>query len=201
MADTKVSALPGATAPLTGAELVPLVQGGTSSQAPAWQVGVYRDAVTANQANSTVTPAAVTDLVVTLGAGVYAFKFWIVYQSAATTTGIEMMANYTGTATRLVATWYSLTTGGAAATGVTDQASTATAQLIEGKGQRASASTAGSTGTTQGVDTANADQLAVMEGVLVASGGGDLRLMFASEVAGSAVTIMLGTALTLTRIS
>lgn len=203
MADTKVSALPAATAPLADTDALLVVQGGVSKQVPAG--ALFKEtvkALTATQANSTVTPASVTALeVASLAAGTYAFKYWVVYRSAATTTGIEMMANYTGTHTRCVATWYTLTTGGAAATGVADQATTATAQMMEGKGQRVSATAAGSTGTTQGVDTANADQFAVMEGILIATGTGTLRLMFASEVAASAVTMMEGTTLTLTRIS
>lgn len=201
MADTKISALTAASLPLTGAEELALVQSGASRKVRADDLTNVKKAVTTSQANSTVTPASVTALEASLVPGTYTFKYWIVYQSAATATGIEMMANHTGTVTRLVATWYSLTTGGAAATGITDQASTATAQLIEGKGQRASASAAGSTGATQGVDTANADQLAVMEGVVVVTATGTLRLMFASEVAASAVTIMPGTSLVLTRIA
>jgi hypothetical protein len=70
--------------------------------------------------------------------------------------------------------------------------------MMEGKAQRASNA---ATGTTAGVDTANADQFAVFEGVLVSTGAGDIQLLFASEIAGSAVTIMPGAALTLTKVA
>ncbi len=39
MADTKISAMPNATLPLTGAEVVPLVQGGVNVKATAAQIG------------------------------------------------------------------------------------------------------------------------------------------------------------------
>ena len=200
MADTKVSALPAATVPLAGAELVPVVQGGTSKRVAVSDLrGEQTRTLTATQANSTVTAASATELEYTsLAAGTYLLKYWIVYQSAATTTGVEFRLNFTGTATRLVATWYTLTTGGAAATGVADQATTLTAQMIEGKGQRANNA---ATGPTQGVDTANADQFAVMEGVLTVTVAGTLQFMFNSEVAASAVTLQPGTTLTLQKVA
>lgn len=148
--------------------------------------------------NSTLTPAAVSGLATTVAAGTYLVKYWIVYRAAATTTGIEMYMQHTGTTSRLASTWYTLTTGGAAATGVGDQATTATAQMIEGKGQRASNV---ASGTTQGVDTANADQFAVMEGLMVVTASGTLNLMYRSEVSGSAVSIMSGTTLVLTKVA
>lgn len=155
--------------------------------------------VTSNQANSTVTPAVVTELTAaSLAAGTYVFKVWVVYQAAATTTGIEMFTNFTGTVSRFVSTWYTLTTGGAAATGVADQATTLTAQMLEGKGQRAKDV---ASGPQQGVDTANADQFSVIEGVMIATGSGDFQMKFRSEVAGSAVTIMPGTTLELRKVA
>jgi hypothetical protein len=125
-------------------------------------------------------------------------KYWICYRSAATTTGIQMYLDHTGTTTRCVGTWYTLTTGGTAATGIADQATVATAQMLEGKGQRAAGT---ASGTMQGVDSANADQFAVMEGIVIVTGSGTMELMFNSEVGGSAVTMMEGTSLTATQVS
>lgn len=152
----------------------------------------------ADQSNSTVTAAAVTGLATVVAAGTYLVKYWIVYRSAATTTGIQMYLRHNGTTTRLAATWYTLTTGGAAATGIADQATTATSQMMEGKGQRASAV---ASGANAGVDTANADQFAVMEGLMIVTVSGTLDLMFNSEVAASAVTMMKGTTLVLTKVA
>jgi hypothetical protein len=159
----------------------------------------FVNVVASNQANSTVTPAVITELTEAgLAAGTYVFKVWIAYQAAATTTGLEMFANFTGTVSRFISTWYSLTTGGAAATGVLDQATTLTAQMMEGKGQRAKDV---ASGPTQGVDTANADQFAVIEGLFIATGSGDFQVKFRSEVAASAVTIMPGTTLELRKVA
>lgn len=151
-----------------------------------------------NHANATTTPGAVTGLAATLDAGTWLAKYWLVYQTAATTTGIQMYLDHTGTTTRLAGTWYQLTTGGAAATGVGDQATTATAQMVEGKGQRADNV---ASGTTQGVDTANADQFAVYEALIVVTVSGTLNLMMNSEVGASAATIMSGSTLMLTQVA
>jgi len=109
-----------------------------------------------------------------------------------------MYLDHTGTATRMAATWYTLTTGTTATSGVADQATTLTAQMMEGKGQRANNV---ASGPTQGVDTASADQFAVMEGLIIVTVSGTLHLMFNSEVAASAVTIMTGTSLVLSKVA
>ena len=109
-----------------------------------------------------------------------------------------MYLTHSGTTTRCAATWYTLTTGTTATSGVADQATTLTAQLMEGKGQRASAV---ASGPMQGVDSANADQFAVLEGLVIVTVSGTLDLMFNSEVGASAVTIMTGTSLVLTQVA
>lgn len=202
MADTKVSALPAVTTP-AGTDELPVNQAGTSKKLTLAQVKAFVNAdtfstLTSTQANSTTTAASATALEQTLGAGTYLVKVWIVYQAAATTTGVEFYLNHTGTVTRCAATWYTLTTGGAATTGIADQATTLTAQMMEGKGQRAANAT---TGPTQGVDTANADQFAVLEGIVVVTASGTLQFKFASEVAASAVTLQPGTTMTVTKVA
>jgi len=215
MPDTKISAL----TTLTGANLaagdlmvvvdvsdVTMAASGTnkdivsSDLLPALRriAGDQDKVVGTDQANSTVTAAAVTDLSATVGAGTYTFKYWICYRSAATSTGIQMYVRHAGTTTRCVSTWYTLTTGGAAATGIADQATTTTAQMMEGKGQRASDV---ANGAMAGVDTASADQFAVLEGIMVVTVSGVFDLMFNSEVAASAVTIMTGTSLVLSKVA
>jgi len=199
MADTKVSALTAATLPLDGTELLVVVQGGVSKKVTKADFSVIDvvKTVASTQANSTTTAAAATDLTATVGVGTYLVKYWVVYQAAATTTGIQMYLDHTGTATRLAATWYTLTTGTTASSGVADQATTSTAQVMEGKGQRANNV---ASGPTQGVDTAAADQFAVMEGIITVTVSGTLNLMFSSEVAASAVTLQIGTSLVLTKV-
>lgn len=201
MADAELNQLAAASA-LTGAELMLVEQGGVSKRTLVSDVRIIDvvKCLTATQANSTVTMAAATGLTVTgLAVGTYLIKVWICFRAAATTTGPEFRLNMaTGAVSRMVNTWYTLTTGGAAATGVADQATTLTAQMLEGKGSRANAS---SGGPMQGVDTANSDQFAVMEGIVVVTTAGNLQFEFASEVAASAVTLMEGTTLTLQKVA
>ncbi len=72
-------------------------------------------------------------------------------------------------------------TGGAAATGIADQVGVGTAAgLMEVKTQRAKNARPG---VTIGVDTQNADCLMVVEGVFVATGAGNLRILMAAELA------------------
>ena len=176
-----------------------MVQGGTSkkvTKADFSAIDIVKT-LASTQANSTVTAAAATDLAVTVGVGTYLVKYWVVYQAAATTTGIQMYLDHTGSTSRLAATWYTLTTGTTASSGVADQATTLTAQVMEGKGQRAAGV---ASGPTQGVDTANADQFAVMEGIITVTVSGTLNFMFNSEVAASAVTLQIGSSLVLTKV-
>jgi hypothetical protein len=199
MADTKISALPAATLPLDGTELLTVVQGGSSKKVAKVDFSIVDlvKTVTVAESNSTTTAAAATGLAATVDVGTYLVKYWVVYQSAATTTGIQMYLDHTGTATRLAATWYTLTTGTTATSGVADQATTLTAQMMEGKGQRANNV---ASGPTQGVDTAAADQFAVMEGIITVTVTGTLNFMYSSEVAASAVTLQIGSSLVLTKV-
>lgn len=202
MADTKISALTAVTTP-AGTDEFAVNQGGTSKKLTLAQVKAFASpdtytTLTSTQAFTSTTAASATGLEQTLAAGTYLVKVWVIYQSAATTTGPEFYLNHTGTVTRCAATWYTLTTGGAAATGIADQATTLTAQMIEGKGQRANNAT---TGPMQGVDTANADQFAVMEGIVVVTASGTLQFKVATEVAASAITLQVGTTMTVTKVA
>lgn len=199
MADTKISALTTASA-LTGAEEVAVVQGGASRKTTVSAIRVIDivKCMTTDQANSTVTAASATELEASLVPGTHLIKVWICYQAAATTTGAEFRLNCSGGAvSRVVGTWYTLTTGGAATTGIADQSTTLTAQMMEGKGQRANNA---ATGPMQGVDTANADQFAVYEGIVMVTTTTTLQFMFNSEVAASAVTLQEGTTLTASKV-
>lgn len=148
--------------------------------------------------NTSNTTAVTAISAPNIAAGTYLFKVWIAWKTAATTTGIEMWANHTGTVTRFVSTWYTLTTGGAAATGVADQATTLTAQMLEGKAQRVKDT---ASGPIQGTDTANADQFAVMEGVMIVTATGTFEFKFRSEINASAATILAGTTLELRKVA
>jgi hypothetical protein len=148
-----------------------------------------------------ITVTTLTTVMTTtgVGAGTWAFQYMIRYQSAATTTGLFTAVNHTGTVSSFVSASRHVTTGSTAATGIADQVATNNAgQMMEGKSQR-SINVADS--ATAGVDTANADMLIVLEGIVVVSASGSLELKIATEVAASGITVKAGTLLELRRIA
>lgn len=157
------------------------------------------ETLTADSANVTVTTQTVVMTLTGVGVGTYRFKGLLVYQAAATTTGIGITANHTGTLTRFVTNWYQVTTGGAAATGIADQVTaTAAGQLVEGKAERVKDTRSS---FTVGVDTLNADELAQIEGIFVVTVSGDFQIKIATEIAGSAVRLMAGSTIELHKLT
>lgn len=159
-------------------------------------------ALTSNHANSTVTPTEATALSKTLAAGTYVFRYYVAYQTAATTTGIRLSVNFTGTVTRFVAFqyWSDVATSATATqtrAPVQNNSGGTTGGIMNSIGARA-VSTAG-WGTSISVDTINSDMLTVIEGVLVNSTSGSLALWMGSEIAASAATLMPGTSVVITR--
>lgn len=199
----KISDFPNATT-LDGTELVPVVQDGED------RVAVLEDLVAlaalegriivkhldATQQNDTTTPASITEFEQVLEPGSYKLKGLVPYQAAATGTGMQMFLNCDGgTVSLLSFIWWQVTTGTAAASGVGDGATTSTAQLLEGKAQRVNNTPSGA---TQGVDTANENVLAVLEGLLLVTAQTTLKVMFNSSAA-SAVTLQIGSHLVITK--
>jgi hypothetical protein len=201
MADTKISALTAVTS-LDGTELVPVVQGGASKSAKVSDIRTIDivKTVAVTQSTTSTTPAAITDLSSSLTPGTYLVKVWMVLQSTATGTGVGIHLNCSGgTVTTCAATWYSLTTATSTATGVMDQASASTVfQHMEGRAQRANNTSGAPFG---GVDTANADQFAVLEGVVIVTATTTLQVMIASETAGTGVSARVGTSLTVSKVA
>lgn len=105
----------------------------------------------------------------------YVFEFGILYQAAATTTGLKMSVTIPA-ATVFTATaqaWSSAADGTAAA--------------FFGR-----ITTSGDAVTATGSEAANTTYLALIKGVLVPSADGTLQARYASEVSGSTVTIKQG---------
>jgi hypothetical protein len=137
--------------------------------------------------------------VANLPVGVYVFQYYVLYQTTATTTGVEFVVDHTGTDSAFVSNAKFGSTGGTAATGIADQVGVGTAAgLMEVKTQRASGARPG---VTIGVDTANANCLMVIEGVIVTTSIGDLKLMMAAELASLVVRAKAGSGLILTKVS
>jgi hypothetical protein len=153
----------------------------------------------ADQSNSTVTPTEVTGLTLRVEPGTYTFKYSILYRAAATTTGVRFSVNHDGTVTSFVAEMRWVDVSATAATAAADQdAVLATGSVLGAMAARAK-STAG-WGTTISVDTADADMLMIIEGLMVVTVAGDLELWHGSEVA-AASTVKAGSVLVLTKVA
>ncbi|GEM_PF-6933137 len=150
--------------------------------------------------SSSITSTTPTVVMTTtgVGAGTWHFKYLVIYQSTATGTGIGIAVNHSGSTGTFVMDWYHVTTGTTAATGIGDQVSSTNAgQLVEGKSERVKNTI---TSDSAGVDTANANIEAIVDGVVVVTGSGNLELKAASET-GTAVLIKAGTILELNKIN
>jgi hypothetical protein len=145
--------------------------------------------------NSSTTAAAVMTTT-GVGAGTWQFKYSVIYQSSATSNGVGFQIGHNGTVTKMVVTSWFTTSGGTAANALADQAGSDTANLVEGKSQRAVGQKMGS---SLGVDTQNADMHVTIEGVIVITASGSLTLEHYSEGA-VASTVQSGTCLELTKI-
>jgi len=164
---------------------------GAAGQYVTWQK------LSANAAANATTALATVMTTTGVGAGTWSFKYKVRYQSSATGTGVALVVNHTGTTGAFVASWWMVSTGAAAATGVADQVSAiVTGQMVEGKSERVK-NTASS--ASAGVDTINADMLAVIEGFIVVTVSGSLELRHASETANS-TQVMADTLLELNKV-
>lgn len=151
--------------------------------------------LSSNAASNNTTTLATVMTTTGVGAGLWRFRYTIRYQAAATTTGIGIAVNHTNTTTTFLTQSWFTSTGGAAATGVNDQVTAVNAgQMVEGKAERVKNTVSSA---TAGVDTANADCMLILEGMVRVSVSGSLELRAASEVAASAITVMADTTLEL----
>lgn len=154
----------------------------------------------ADVSNSTTTAAKITGLDMPLEAGTYQFRYTIIYQAGATTTGVKFSVNHTGTVTSFVYWWYGVDNTATAATAAADQdALAATGQVFFAFAARAKGTTA-AVGPSISVDTINADMLAIIEGTCVVTAAGNLELYHASEVA-AASTVKAGTSLSVIKVA
>lgn len=150
-----------------------------------------------DQSNSTTTLTELTGMSLTTGTGTFFFRYMVLYQAAATTTGVRFSVNHTGTVSFFVANWHVVDNTATASTAAADQDAVAsTAQVYSAYAARAKATTGW--GTTISVDTANSDMLAVVEGLCGVTADGDIELWHGSEVA-AASTVKAGSSLVLIR--
>lgn len=201
MADTKISALTAATAAAAANEFA-INEAGTSKKVTgtllADFLGVQKIRLSSQHDNATVTPTAIAGLQVAMVAGTYTFKYHIIYQSGATTTGIRLNVNYTGTKGAFAYQWRWVDVSATASTASPVQNGVGAAGQVQGAFSSRTAFTTGAGGVTLSVDTINADMLAIIEGIIVVTGSGNLEIWHGSEVAFTS-SVMVGSSGVITR--
>jgi len=115
-----------------------------------------------------------------VGAGVWKFKYTLIYQSSSTSVGIQFGINHTGTVVDYAARWSHVTSGTTAVTAIGDNfTGTTGGALMEGMAGDTLNFRIGTAST--GVQLANSNILVVVEGILVISATGSLQFKFAGE--------------------
>lgn len=152
--------------------------------------------LTANASTITSTTPAVVMTTTGVGAGTWMFDYVIIYQTAATTTGIGLSVNHTGTTGTFASQRVFQQT--ASTSGTADQATTDNGgEDIGGKGERVKNTVSSS---SAGVDTANSNVMERLYGMVVVTVSGSLELKVNTEVAASGVTVQADSLLMLYKI-
>jgi hypothetical protein len=215
MADTKISALAAASAAAAANELA-INEAGASKKLTVQQIadflftrisgssgaaGPYStiQKLSADSADQSVlaTPGVVMTTT-GVGAGTWKFRYFGIYQSAATTTGIKLFVNHTGTSAQFATVMYFPDNSATAATGTGLGISGAAIGRVFSAYAEAVKNT--SSFPSVGVVTANADIPVIVEGIIVVSVSGNLELKLGTEVDASAVRLMADSCLELTKI-
>jgi len=214
MADTKISALTASTAAAAANEFA-INEAGTSKKLTLQQVcdflftriagdsgaaGAYKtlqNLTVDSEDQTSVTPAAVMTTT-GVGAGTWHFRYTCIYQTAATTTGIRLNVNHTGTTGQFASVMSFPDNSGTAATGVgLGIAGAAIGRLMSNYAEAVKDTTSFA---SVGVVTANADIPVIVQGLVVVTVSGSLELKMGTEVAGSAVRLMADSLLELTKV-
>ena len=149
--------------------------------------------LTSDFATSSATAAEVTGLTLALPVGVFTFNYWLLIQTSATATAWKCSVNHDGTVTSFVYNVAAAQANPLQADGILDQdISLTTGGLLAVNAARAK-STAGLTAFVS-CDTANADMLGLVSGLMVVTVAGNLELWYASEGA-VATTLKAGSSL------
>lgn len=222
MADTKISALTAATAAAAANELA-INEAGTSKKLSVALLREYmikRTAaattaagefitwlvLAANSGDITGTTLTTVMTITGVGIGRYYFRCQLVFQTTATTTGIGVAVNHTGTLTQFVAvnkwvdTLATATTGGVAAGGAGAGTGGVAAGNVYGSHSSNTVNTLiGAVNVT--VQTANSDHLMIIEGFIVVSVSGNLEIKLQAELASLVCRAMQGSFLELKKLS
>lgn len=148
---------------------------------------------------SSATPTEVPGLSIQTGVGTFAFEYYLITQSGATTTGQKYDVNHDGTVTQFVWNQMWVCAGALASDDLQDQDYIAAAAAVYSAFSSRAKGTAGR-GVTTDVDTADADLLVRIEGIMTVTVDGNLELWHGSEAAAQS-TVKTGSGLILTRLS
>lgn len=167
---------------------------GPAGAAGAPGTGITTKKLSADISNSTTTMVKVTNLDIVIGIGTWHFKYCIVHQSAATTTGIKFAVNHTGT----VGLWITRMTfpnSLSAASDAIQDDSVLVGPFVTGSVATSRVKNE-TMGPTSGVITAAVNMMTIIEGLAVVTVSGNLELYHGSEVA-AATTVKQDTMLML----
>ena len=154
--------------------------------------------LSANTADQTSTTPAVVMTTTGVGVGTWNFKYSLIMQSAATTTGIRCNVNHSGTVTQFQSIAMFSDSSATAATGTArGVAAAAIGGVMTSYPERAINTT---TFASVGCEAINTDIPVLLQGTIVVSVSGDLQLKLGTEVAASAVRFMAASNLELTKI-
>jgi hypothetical protein len=154
--------------------------------------------LSSNSADQTsVTPAAV---MTTTGVGVgwWHFRYTVIYQAAATTTGIRLNVNHSGTTGQFTSVLRTPNSTGTASNGIGLGVATQAIGTVESVYPERVKNT--TSFASVGVVDVNADIQAGVEGLVEVTVSGSLELKLGTEVAASAVRLMAGSMLELTKV-
>jgi len=216
MADTKISALAAATVAAAANELA-INEAGTSKKLT---VNLLREFMIKRAADSTMVAGEfiswlvlsanstdITGLVLTtvmemtgVGVGRYYFRCQLVFQTTATSTGIGVAVDHTGTLTQFAVVNKWVDTLATATTGGVMNAGAVAAGNVYGSHSSITKNTLiGAVNVT--VQAANSDHLMIIEGFFVVSVTGSLQIKLEAEAAGLVCRAMQGSFLELKKLS
>jgi hypothetical protein len=216
MADTKISALTAASAAAAANEFA-INEAGTSKKLTLQQIvdflvkraagttvaaGEYTTRLVLAANSSDITGLTLTTVMSITGVGVgrYYFRCQLVYQTSATTTGIGVAVNHTGTLTQFVVERRFSDNIATASSGAASEINTLAANAVyASQGSRTKNTLIGA--VTISVDTANTDMITMIEGFFVVSVTGTLEIKLEAELASLVCRAMQGSFLELVKLS
>jgi hypothetical protein len=148
-------------------------------------------ALAANSGDITGTGLTTVMAITATGTGRFRYDCRLIYQTTATTTGIDVAINHTGTLTQFLAEHSFSGTGTSASTAAASGAETgATGAIRESQVTRTKGGLIGA--GTVSVDAADTDMMSDISGFFVVSVTGDFQLQLAAESAGLVTRAMQG---------